>query len=70
MSKPSTNRPPRSDNPKLRAYLEKFDPKSPQNIKLAKEKRAAQRREWWRENWIAMTGIILAAISLIVGLLK
>ena len=29
MSKSSTNRPPYSDNPKLRAYLEKFDPKSP-----------------------------------------
>lgn len=70
MSKSSTNRPPRSDNPKLRAYLEKFDPKSPQNIKLAKEKSAAQRRDWWRENWIALAGVILAAISLLVGLLK
>lgn len=70
MSKSSTNRPPYSDNPKLRAYLEKFDPKSPQNIKLAKEKSAAQRQDWWRENWIALAGVILAAISLIVGLLK
>lgn len=61
---------PKSDNPKLQAYLKRFDPKSPENVKKEKERRAENRRKWWSENWIAVTGIILAAISLLVGILK
>lgn len=61
---------PKSDNPKLQAYLKKFDPKAPENVKKEKERRAEQRCKWWSENWIALTGIILAAISLLVGILK
>lgn len=61
---------PKSDNPKLQAYLKRFDPKSPENVKKEKERRAEKRRKWWSENWIAITSIILAAISLLVGILK
>ena len=60
---------PKSDNPKLQAYLKRFDPKSPENVKKEKERRADNRRKWWRENWISFSSLVVALTSLGISIL-
>lgn len=45
-------------------YKEKYDPKSPANIKKEKERRAKRRKEWWANNWIAFSSLVVAVIAL------
>lgn len=48
-------------------YLEKYDPDAPANIKARKQKAIDKRKKWWSENWIALSGVVVALISLAVS---
>lgn len=61
----------RDDAPaRVRKYLEKWDPNSPQNIAKRKKARRERFRKWVANNWIALASLAVAFISLIVSLLK
>lgn len=51
-------------------YLEKYDKDAPANIKRVKKEKANARKEWWAQNWIAFSALVVAVISLIISLLK
>lgn len=51
-------------------YLEKYDPESPVNVKLARQKKTKAWKDWWAKNWIAFTAMMISLIALIVALVK
>lgn len=48
-------------------YLERYDPKSPENLKKSKLKRIERRKNWWSQNWISFLSLIIAILALIVA---
>lgn len=57
------------NNRHIKKYTEKYDPKSPKNIKALKENAAKKRRQWWATNWIGFWGLVVAVIALAVSII-
>lgn len=58
----------RENNPNAyKKYLEKYDPNAPVNVKARKQKASDKRKKWWSENWIGLSGLIVAIIALAVS---
>lgn len=49
-------------------YLRKYDPNDPKNIKAKKEMKVQQRKQWWSQNWIGFSGLVLAIISIAISI--
>ena len=47
------------------AYKKYVEP----TLKREKAYKVAQRKKWWAENWLAMSGNVIAFISLIVSII-
>ena len=58
-----------SDSNVYKKYLEKYDPKSPKNIKAKKAAVAKKRKQWWANNWIGFSGLVVAVIALAVSVI-
>jgi hypothetical protein len=53
-----------ADNPKIKKYTEKYDPRSPQNAKRRKERRAA----YFRDHRFDVMNLTVAILALLVAI--
>ncbi len=61
-----------ADNPKIKKYTEKYDPRSPQNVKRRKERRVAYLREHRFDVMnltVAILALLVAIASLVVAVI-
>lgn len=57
------------DSYAYKKYVKRYDPDAPENVAKRKMERAAKRKEWWKNNWIALLSMLIAAIALVVSII-
>lgn len=58
------------DSYAYKKYLRKYDKNAPENIEKRKRIKAKKRKDWWVSNWISVVSMIIAAMALVVSLVK